>query len=137
MCVLLLFIRFLFFLCLHYFYNFSYFMLLAYSIITITVLYICIIICNSYYCIILCGLKGFQGLNKSINQSINQSINLSLSLSLHLINYYVIYNASLFSEGFIFYGFKFIVECKRHEKIESRFFSKIRILYNKKTRGSL
>ena len=40
------------------------------------------------------------------------------SLSLHLINYYVIYNGSLFSEGFFLHGFKFIVECKRHEKIE-------------------
>ena len=41
-------------------------------------------------------------------------LSLSPSLSLHLINYYVIYNGSLFSEAFvfIFYGFKFIVECK-------------------------
>ena len=44
-------------------------------------------------------------------------LSLALSLSLHLINYYVIYNGSLFSEKFIFYGSKFIVECKRHEKI--------------------
>ena len=50
-----------------------------------------------------------------------------LSLSLHLINYYVKYNGLLFSQGFIFYGFEFIVECKRHEKIEierADFFSK-------------
>ena len=40
------------------------------------------------------------------------SLSLPLFLSLHLINYYVIYNRSLFSEAFIFYGFKFIVECK-------------------------
>ena len=42
----------------------------------------------------------------------NNSLSLSLSLSLHLINYYVIYNGSLFSEGFIFYVLRFIVECK-------------------------
>ena len=42
----------------------------------------------------------------------NNSLSLSLSLSLHLINYYVIYKGSLFSDGFIFYGLKFIVECK-------------------------
>ena len=44
--------------------------------------------------------------------SVCLSLSLSLSLSLHLINNYVIYNGSLFSEAFIFYGFKFIVECK-------------------------
>ena len=46
-------------------------------------------------------------------QKSNYSLSLSLSLSLHLINYYVIYNGSLFSEAFIFYGFQFIVECKK------------------------
>ena len=48
----------------------------------------------------------------SLSLSLSLSFSLSLSLSLHLINYYVIYNLSLFSEAFIFYGFKFIVECK-------------------------
>ena len=53
----------------------------------------------------------FCGFN--INASEKKIIlSLSLSLSLHLINYYVIYNGSLFSKGFIFYGLKFIVECK-------------------------
>ena len=43
--------------------------------------------------------------------SLTLSPSLSLSLSLHLINYYVIYNGSVIPEAFIFYGFKFIVEC--------------------------
>ena len=48
----------------------------------------------------------------SLSLSLSFSLSLFISLSLHLMNYYVIYNASLFSEAFIFYGFKFIVECK-------------------------
>ena len=58
----------------------------------------------------------FCGFNINASEKENDSFStpppFSLSLSLHVINYYVIYNGSLFSEAFIFYGFKFIVECK-------------------------
>ena len=87
-------------------------------------------------------------LSLSLSLSLYLSLSFSISLSLHLINYYLIYNGSLFSEGFIFYGLKFIVERKRHEKIEierADFFQKSmkyhpgvhRVLYSKRTRGSL
>ena len=48
----------------------------------------------------------------SLPLPLSLSLSLSISLTLHLINYYVIYTWFLFSEAFIFYGFKFVVDCK-------------------------
>ena len=57
---------------------------------------------SNYFC-------GFNinASEKKMILSLPFPLSLSPSLSLHLINYYVIYNGSLFSEAFIFYFLRF------------------------------